>query len=76
MKFFLNLSDMMKGILFIIGGVILLFNTLGIASETLNTIVLVGAIGMILLGIYISNAHQKVYALLIQEKKKPDLPEE
>ena len=76
MKFLRNLSDTMKGILILVGGIILLFNTLGIASETLDTVVLIGAIGMILLGIYISNAHQKIYMLLVKEKKKFDDSEE
>ena len=76
MKAFPNLSDMMKGILLMAGGIILLFNTLGIANETLNTIVLLGAIGMIILGLYISGLYQKLYKLLTQEKKKIDTPEE
>lgn len=76
MKFFLNLSDPMRGILLIIGGVLLLFNALNIGGETLNTIVLLAALGLIALGIYISNAHQKIYKLLAKEKKKFDKPEE
>ncbi len=76
MKAFLNLSDITKGILFMVGGIILLFNTLGIANETLNTIVLLGAIGMIILGLYISGLYQKMYKLLTQEKNKVDSPPE
>lgn len=76
MKFFTNLSDTAQGALLIVGGVLLLFNTLGIGGETLNTIVLLIALGLIVLGIYISNAHQKIYKLLAKEKKKVDKPEE
>ncbi len=68
----MNLSDMTKGILLIVAGVILLFNTLGIAHGTLNTIVLLGAIGMILIGIYMSNAYQKIAQLITKEKNKVD----
>jgi len=75
-KFFTNLSDTMKGTLLIIGGILLVFNTLRIGGETLNTIVLLTALGLIALGIYISNAHQKIYKLLAKEKKKLDKPEE
>ncbi len=76
MKFFTNLSDTAKGILLIIGGIILLFNALSIGGQTINTIVLLAAVGFIVLGIYISKAHQKIYALLIKEKKNFDKPEE
>lgn len=69
MSFFMKLSNMVKGILLIVGGVIVLLNTLGIATATLNTLVLLGAIGMIVLGIYLSGAYQKMYALLTEEKK-------
>lgn len=70
MKFLMNLSDLTKGIVLIVAGVILLFNTLGIAHETLNTIVLLGAICMILIGIYLSNAYQKMYQLITKQTKK------
>ena len=76
MKFFTNLSDTAKGILLIIGGALLLFNTLGIGGETLNTIVTLCALALITLGIYVSNAHQKIYSLLAKEKKKTELPPE
>ncbi len=76
MKFFTNLSDTAKGILLIVGGILLVFNALGIGGETLNTIVLLAAFGLIALGIYISNAHQKIYKLLAKEKKTFDKPEE
>ena len=76
MKFFTNLSDTTKGILSIIGGVLLLFNALGIGGETLNTIVLLGGCGLIALGIYISNTHKKIYALLAKERKQLDKPDD
>lgn len=70
MQFFHNLPDIVKGILLIVGGFILLFDTLGIATEILHTIVLLGAIAMILFGIYLSNAHMMIYKLLTKENKK------
>jgi hypothetical protein len=75
-KFFTSLSDTVMGILLITGGILLLFNTFSIGGETLNTIVMLGALGFIALGIYISNAHQKIYRLLAKEKKKIETPPE
>lgn len=69
MNFLTNLSQMTKGILAIISGGILLFNTLGLGGETLNTVVMIAACGLIAFGIYIANLHKKIYALLAKEKK-------
>ena len=76
MKFFTNLSDTTKGILLIIGGIILLLDVIGIGGQTIKTVILIAAVCFIVLGIYISKAHQKIYTLLAKEKKVVDQPEE
>ena len=70
MKFMAQLPTFMKGIICIVAGFILLFDTLGIATEILHTIVLLGAIGLILWGIYLSDIHMMIYRLLSKENPK------
>ncbi len=70
-----HLSDTIKGLLLLLAGFILLFDTLGIAPQILHTIVLFGSIGMIVYGIYLANLHMRLYKLLTK-KDKPDEPEQ
>lgn len=73
MKFF-SLSDQVKGILLIIGGSILLFDTIGFTTELLHKVVFFGSIGMIILGVLMANLHKKVYRFFTKNDR-PKFPE-
>ncbi len=75
MKLIPNLSDTIKGILLIVAGILLLCNTLGFTTELLHSIVLFGAIAMILIGILMADVHKKIY-VLIAKNEKPKDPED
>ncbi len=69
MKMF-ELTTSTKGILLIIAGIIILFNSLGFVTELLHSIVLFGSIAMIILGILMSNVHRWLFSLISGEKKE------
>jgi hypothetical protein len=71
MKIFYYLSDTIKGIILIAAGTVLLLDTLGLATKILHTIVLIGAVAIIIYGIYLANIHTYVYNLF---SKKDNLP--
>ncbi len=58
-----TLSDTAKGILLMIGGALLLFNTLGIIERGVNLIIIAGSLVMIFYGIVMSKTHRKIYSL-------------
>ena len=70
-----HLSDAVKGILLIIAGCIILFDTIGFASHLLHSVVLFGAIVMIILGAYMANIHKAIYRLLSKKNDEPKKPE-
>lgn len=76
MKFLANLSPTTQGIILIIGGFLMLINTLGIGGETINTIVMLAAVGIIGIGIYLSDIHRKIYRILAKERTPKTPPEE
>ena len=75
MQLFSRIPDSVKGIFFIIGGLIILFNTLGLTTEIMRTIVLVGSVGIIILGIYMANIHTYIYKLLTQKDSNQQPPQ-
>lgn len=62
-----HISDNAKGILLMVGGALLLFNTLGIMERGLNLLIIVGAITMIVVGGMLSKVYEKIHSVL---KKK------
>lgn len=75
MKLIPTLSDTFKGILLIISGIILLFNTLGFTTELLHSVVLFGSIAMIAIGFFMANFHKKVLILITKNEKPKGPPE-
>lgn len=69
-----TLSDSIKGLLLIVGGCIILFDTLGFTTQLLHSIVLFGAIFMIIIGAFMVDIHKKVYRLLTKKKEEPPQP--
>jgi hypothetical protein len=65
---FKDLSDTIKGVLFIIAGLILLLHTLGIIQRGLDILIIGLSIYMIIYGFIKANYHQKII-LLIKGKK-------
>lgn len=74
MKFFTQMPNSVKGALLIICGGIILFNTLGISTQIMRTIVLIGSICLILWGIYLANIHTYIYKLLTEKDERPPQP--
>ncbi len=70
-----HLSNAVKGILLIMAGCIILFDTIGFAPQMLHSIVLFGAIAMIILGAYMANFHKAVYRLLSKKDDEPKNPQ-
>lgn len=68
-----KINHTLKGILLIAAGIILLFDTLGFATEIVHTLVLLSAIALIVYGIYIAQLHSTVYKLLTKENKKKEI---
>lgn len=75
MKFLTNLSQTTQGIMLIIGGLLMLINTLGIGGETINTIIMLAALGIIGIGVYLSDIHRKIYRILAKERSEKTPPE-
>lgn len=75
MQFLSRIPDKLIGILLIIGGSILLFDRLGLATEIMHVIVLIGALCLIALGIYLSNIHMFIYRLLTKENSSQQPPD-
>lgn len=57
---FNRFSPPQKGALLIAGGILLLLYTLGIIETGLNTLLIIGAIIMIVYGIFMGNYHLKI----------------
>ncbi len=72
MKFIPHFSDRLKGVFLIIAGAIILFDTLGFATELLHSIVLFGSIAMIVLGVFMSNIHRTIFSLISKGDKRND----
>lgn len=72
MKFISNLSDNIKGIFLIIAGAIILFDTLGYATELLHSIVLFGSVAMIIIGVFMSNIPSKVMRSIAKKDNDKD----
>lgn len=70
MRFLNRLSDRTKGIILIVGGVLLVFNVLGITTEIIRMLVLLGSIGLVVLGVYLANFHTLISRLFKQWKNK------
>ncbi len=70
MRFLNRLSDRTKGIILIVGGVLLVFNVLGITTEIIRMLVLLGSIGLVVLGIYLANFHTYIFQTLKQWRNK------
>ena len=75
MRIIPHFSDTFKGITLIIAGIILLFNTLGFTTELLHSIVLFGAIAMIVIGLFMANVHRRVMRLITKNEKPKGPPE-
>ena len=69
MDIFARVPNIVKGIILVIIGLTILFDALGIATELLHTIVLIGSIIIIIFGLYMMNFHHLLYALF--GKKEP-----
>lgn len=67
MKFLINLSDVQKGTLLMIIGLILFLHTTGLWTRGLNTIIVLGSIAMAVCGFVMSGYYQKLVDLV---KKK------
>ena len=61
------LSDTQKGILFIATGTVLLLHALGII-EGLNTILIAGAVTIIVYGIFKAGYHKKILGLFARKE--------
>ncbi len=75
MNFLNRIPDRIKGIALIIGGGLLLFNVLGVTTEIIRMIVLVGAIAIIVLGIYLANFHTMIYRLFTKKDSNGGPPQ-
>ena len=71
MRFIGYLPDTLKGILLIIAGALLLFDTLGFATQIVHTIVIIGAITLIIVGIYLANIHTFFQKLFTKKDEQP-----
>ena len=69
---FERLSEIQKGTLLIVSGLILLFHTLGIIETGLNYIIIFGSLFMIVYGLVLVNVHKKIMALIKKEQIKHD----
>ena len=75
MKIIPHFSDTFKGIILIIAGTILLVNTLGFTTELLHSVVLFGAIGMIVIGFFMADLHKKLMRLITKNETPKGPPE-
>ena len=68
----MTLTNTHKGIIFMIAGILLLFNTFGFVGTTLNLIVAICAVLIFLLGFILVDGHKKIqhYVEKIKNKKK------
>lgn len=64
------LTNTQKGILFIIGGSIILLHTMGFLAKGLDIIIIVSAIGMIIYGFILADYYDKVKKLIGSQKNK------
>lgn len=75
MKLIPTLSDTSKGILLIISGTVLLFNTLGFTTQLLYNVILFGSIAMIAIGFVMANFHKKIVVFITKNEKPKGPPE-
>jgi hypothetical protein len=68
MNFWTNLSDVQKGTIFLIGGIVLLLNTLGVLTCWLRTLIIIGAIVMIIQGFLMTGYHKKLMDIFNKQK--------
>lgn len=71
---FPTLPNTIKGLLLIAAGVIVLLDTLGFATQIMHTIVLIGSICTIILGIVLMGLHTKIFGLLKRGSDKKESP--
>lgn len=64
------LTEVQKGVLYIVGGVILLLHTLNIIQRGLSTIIIFGSLAAIVYGIFKARLHKRIFALI----QKKDIP--
>ncbi len=74
MQFFNRIPNNVKGFFFIISGFIVLFNTIGLSTQIMRTMIVIGSIGAIVFGIYIANIHTYIYKLLTQKDNNQTPP--
>ncbi len=63
-------TEMLKGILYIIGGFVLIFYTLGLFSSTLSVFIVLGGIAMIAYGVMRSNLIERIRELTKRRSAK------
>lgn len=56
----MTLTQMQRGIIYMVLGVIIIFYALGFFKHTLNTVIIIGAILMILYGFFVSGLANKI----------------
>lgn len=76
MRIIPHLSDTLKGIILIITGSILLAYTLGFTPTWLYNVVLFGSIAMIIIGLFMVDAHKKLMRLIKKQEQPPHEPPE
>lgn len=63
-NFFHNLSDVLKGNLLILAGIVLLLNTLGVTMKALYVLTLCGSIFMIVYGFVQAGYYHKIMGII------------
>jgi hypothetical protein len=71
-NFLENLSDTIKGNLLILGGIILLLNTLGVTIKIIYILTLCGAIFMIIYGFLQAGYYTKIMSMIKGKTKSRD----
>jgi positive regulator of sigma E activity len=66
----MTITNMQKGIILLIAGALMLFNTFGWGGQALNIIVALSALALLALGFVLVDGHKKVQALLNKLQKK------
>lgn len=67
LNMFKNMPERQKGMLLLLGGILLLLHTLGIFKSSLNLVVILGSVYMIWMGLVKTGYHKNVQKMLSKD---------
>lgn len=60
MKVFENLTDLQRGTVFIVGGVLVILDALNLLSQTVHFMFILAGLGLIIYGLSLTNVWEKI----------------